>query len=121
VPWAEIRDDDDEAWMEVKFWPSEVEVKDPSKLKAAEVTVLYQHWLRRQDKNLIPLEFSKALDKDRREARSTTLPRPKPKPKPAQYMEVSSEGSDDEDVVSPLTVTKATSTKRPQQRAPVKW
>jgi hypothetical protein len=125
VPWAEIRDDDDQRWMEAKFWPLEVEVKDPSKLKAAEATVLYQHWRRRQDKNVVPLEFCKALDKDRREGRSTTLPRPKPKPKPAQYMEVSSQDSDDEDsadedVVSPPAVTKAPLTKRLPQRAPVR-
>jgi hypothetical protein len=61
VPWANIKDLE---WFSAGSWVGHVSFVDPSKLKEVEARAVYQDWVLRQRKNLVPFKFIKALDRD---------------------------------------------------------
>ena len=65
VPWAEIRDDDED-WLEDGCWDPENAFMDPSKMKDKEARSIYRHLHARQKQKKVAIKFVKSLDRDLR-------------------------------------------------------
>lgn len=57
--------------------PSHFHLREPSKLQAKDVTLLWDYWARQQKKNVRGLEFLKAQTGDMRQRETVTKPPPK--------------------------------------------
>jgi hypothetical protein len=97
VPWAEIRDDDED-WLEDGCWDPENDFMDPSKLKDREARSIYQHLHTRQKANKVPIKFIKSLERDLRVKLKGNKSSGKSTKKAKQaWVEVESSDDDDDD------------------------
>jgi hypothetical protein len=95
VPWANIKSLE---WFGEGSWIDDVTFVDPSKLKEVEARAVYRAWVVRQEDNLVPFEFIKALDRDVRVDGIVKKPQArKPKLKNPWVDVTSSEDEDEED------------------------
>jgi hypothetical protein len=66
VPWKALSQDINYRFIDSKTLPDATVLLDPSKLRLANVSLLWNHWVRRQKANQQGLVFIKAQEEDKR-------------------------------------------------------
>ena len=92
VPWASISEKPDNFFAPGHL-PAGVILRDPSHLRAEEVSLLWDLWIKHQREGSVSLVFTGCEVKDRREKAKKQDTKRK-----GRYVEVGSSGSDDEEV-----------------------
>jgi hypothetical protein len=66
IPWLKISTSVSD-YIDSIYWPSDIEFKEPTKWKKAEVLKLLEFWMDRQKKGLVALDFKSSAPGDKRE------------------------------------------------------